>query len=226
MNPPVSLDELKGAEPEAAKILRLKELMYNIGRTDIFCEDVSEQVPPWTVYHSIFEPDRLQHPSDIVFNPIIMAPPNDYNTVYTTLKRTKEQINALGQHICPIFFDMGLLSKALEVVWARKQELDGVFPVEGGMHFLMSLFAGIGYLYGDMGLKNLLFESDVFAKGTAEHILSGKDFDRALRAMIMIDEVLHRRFFKQFEMWVSKCSVVVPSDWPKKIEEFKASLGK
>lgn len=115
---------------------------------------------------------NLTETAEIVFNPIIMAPPNDYSTVYTTLKRTKEQMNALGQHICPIVFDMELLTKALEIVWARKNELEGILPMEGGMHFVMSLFAGIGFLYGDAGLKELLFESDVFAKGTTEHILS------------------------------------------------------
>ena len=51
----------------------------------------------------------------------------------------------------------------------------------------MSVFAGIGFLYGDAGLKHLLYESDVYAKGTADHILSGKDYDRAMRALIMID---------------------------------------
>ena len=82
----------------------------------------------------------------ILFNPIIMSTPNDYNTVYTILKRTKEHINALGQSVCPIVFDMGLLAKALEVVWARPEELSGVIPLEGGMHFMMSLFGGIGYI--------------------------------------------------------------------------------
>ena len=133
-----------------------------------------------------------------------MAPPNDYNTVYTTLKCTKEQMNALGQDICPITFDMGLLTKALEIVWSRTEELKEVIPMEGGMHFLMSVFAGVGFLYGDAGLKNLLFESDVYAKGTADHILSGKDYDRAMRALLMVDEVLQRRFFVQLKHWMER----------------------
>ena len=65
------------------------------------------------------------------------------------------------------------------------------------MHFLMSIFGGIGYNYGDAGIKGMMVESDVFAKLTAVHVLSGKDFDRALRAILMIDEVLNRRFLLQ-----------------------------
>jgi len=94
--------------------------------------------------------------SSIAYNPIIMANPTDYSTVYTTLLPTKEVMSALGQSYVPIVFDMCLLVKALEIVWSRCDELKGVIPVEGGMHRLMSVFAGIGYLYGDAGLRHLL----------------------------------------------------------------------
>ena len=130
-------------------------------------------------------------------------------TLYTLFSNGQKQINALGQSVCPIVFDMGLLgllAKALEVVWARPEELSGVIPLEGGMHFMMSLFGGIGYIYGDAGLKGMMVESDVFAKLTAEHILSGKYFDRALRAILIIDEVLSRRFFLQFVQWAKESS--------------------
>ena len=137
LNPPVNINELNIDEPKSAKALRLKELLYNMGRCDSFCDDRAVTLPPWTVFQSRIEPDILHDTADVVFNPIIMAPPNDYNTVYTTPKRTKEQMNALGQEICPFTFDMGLLTKALEVVLSRPVELKGVVPIEGGMHFLI-----------------------------------------------------------------------------------------
>ena len=95
--------------------------------------------------------------SNVAFNPIIMAPPSDQSTIYTTLLRTKEIINELGFTYTPIYFDMGLLNKALEITWSQN-DLDGVIPCEGGMHLLMSYIAGIGNIYGDCGLKNLLHE--------------------------------------------------------------------
>lgn len=173
LSTPVHMSELSCPEPDDAKQLRINEIMYTMCRS----ESLS---PPWTVFQSHVQTDTFTEPAEVVFNPIIMAPPTELNTVYTTLKRTKEQVNALGQSVCPIVFDMGLLSKALEVVWARPDELQGVIPIEGGMHFLMGVFGGIWCIYGDAGLKHLLVESDVFAKNTADHILSGKDFDRAL----------------------------------------------
>ena len=84
--------------------------------------------------------------ADVVFNPIIMATPNDYNTVYTTPKGTKEQMNALGQEICPIKFVMGLLKEPSNIVWSRPVKLNGVGTMEADMHFLMSDFAGIFFI--------------------------------------------------------------------------------
>ncbi|XP_053391138.1 uncharacterized protein LOC128553968 [Mercenaria mercenaria] len=201
---PVEISELKPSEPAETQKMRTNELMYNINRL------VTTECPPWTVFQTHAFPDSVQEPSEIVYNPIIMAPPNDPNTIYTTLKRTKEQVNALGQSVCPVIFDMGLLTKALEIVWSRPEEFEGVVPIEGGMHFLMSLFGGIGFIYGDAGLKHLLVESDVFARNTADHILSGKDFDRALRALLMVDEVLNRRLLINFFRWAEDYGHTIP----------------
>ena len=50
----------------------------------------------------------------------------------------------------------------------------------------------------------------MYAKGTADHILSGKDYDRAMRALIMVDEALQRRFFMQFKAWVARTEKEIP----------------
>ena len=76
-----------------------------------------------------------------------------------------------------------------------------MIPIDGDMHLLMAVFAGIGQLYGDAGLLQLLHESGVYAPGTAQYILSGKDFDRAVRSLKIVDEVLEQRFMHQFHIW-------------------------
>ena len=83
---------------------------------------------------------------------------------------------------------MGLLTKALKITWAKSVELQGIIPCEGDMHLLMCVFAATVYLYGDAGLRKLLFESDVFIKGGVQQILTGKDFERALRGFKLADE--------------------------------------
>ena len=78
---------------------------------------------------------------------------------------------------------MGLLTKALEIVWVNTVEFSEVVVLESGMHFLLSEFSGIGFLYGDAGLKEQLQDSGVFAGGTTQQTLAGRDVDRAMYAL-------------------------------------------
>lgn len=80
----------------------------------------------------------------------------------------------------------------------------GVVLLEGSMHFLISCFPGIGFVYGDIGLKELLYEFGVFAKNTVNIFFPGKDFDRALRAVLLVNDVLNRRLFVNFHTWLSQ----------------------
>ena len=71
-------------------------------------------------------------------------------------------------------------------------------------------FAAIGFLYGDAGLRQLLFDSDVFASGSARQILAGKDFDRAPRASTVLDEAQNNRFFVQLKTWCDINGKTIP----------------
>ena len=148
-----------------------------------------------------------------------MAPPTDYNTIYTTLLRNKEIANSLGYKHLPIFFDMGLLTKALEITWAQPEVLQGIYPCEGGMHLLMAVMAAIGHLYGSAGIHQLLHDSGVFAAGTAHQILAGKDFDRGLYALKLVDEVLNSLFLREFEVWCKLKHAILPPQFTGVLEE-------
>jgi len=179
------------------------ETVYNIARSGLMHQSGQEGccVPPWGLFHAALETEVNSAVSVVSFNPIIMANPTEHQTIYTTLMRIKEAMNNLGQTHVPVVFDMGLLTKALEITWANPEELSGVIPCYGGMHLLMSTSAAIGHLYGDAGLKPLLHESGVFATGSVQRILAGKDFDRALYALKLIDEALSARLILNFTEW-------------------------
>ena len=179
------------------------ETVYNIARSGLLHPSGQEGccVPPWGLFHAALETEVNSAVSVVSFNPIIMANPTEHQTIYTTLMRIKEAMNNLGQTNVPVVFDMGLLTKALEITWANHEELSGVIPCYGGMHLLMSTIAAIGHLYGDAGLKSLLQESGVFATGSVQRILAGKVFDRALYALKLIDEALSARLIANFTEW-------------------------
>ena len=73
--------------------------------------------------------------------------------------------------------------KTLEITWNKPMDMQCKFPCEGGMHLLVAGFASIGYLHGKVGLRELLFESDVSAVGSVKQNLSGKECEKALCAL-------------------------------------------
>ena len=111
-------------------------------------------------------------------------------------------INVLVQIYTSAYFDMGLLTKALEITWAKPMYMKYIFLCEGGMHFLITGFASSGYLHGKARLGELSFEFefvcslwlwyflviltyffDVSAVDSVKQKLSGKECDKALRAL-------------------------------------------
>ena len=181
-------------------IAKKEEWVFHLLHSGYFHEKREDSSLPWDTFHAALSGKSKLALSAIAFNPIIMANPTDPSTIYTTLLRSKEAVNVLGHDHVPVFFDMGLLMKALEIIWSQ-EDLSSIIPCEGGMHLLMSVISGIGYLYGDAGLKQLLYESDVYAAGTVDRMMSGKDFDRGLRGLKLVHEVLMDRFLMQFQAW-------------------------
>ena len=76
----------------------------------------------------------------------------------------------------------------------------------------MSVFGAIGFLYGDAGLKELLQESGVFAAGSVQQILSGRDFDRGMYALKIVDEALNMQLLQQFKQWCTKSEKPISQD--------------
>ena len=52
----------------------------------------------------------------------------------------------------------------------------------------------------------------MFVKGGVQQILTGKDFERALRGFKLVDEALNNRFIVQFKRWCETYGKVIPDD--------------
>ena len=74
----------------------------------------------------------------------------------------------------------------------------------GVFHTLSCYIAAIGKLWGDGGLKYLLVDSSVCAAGTVDHMLNGKEFNRATRAFALAYEALSGSWLSAFFSWCNK----------------------
>lgn len=90
----------------------------------------------------------------VAFSPILMAPTNDLATIYNILLRFKETVFTMRYLLISTRFNMALSTK--EFIWTYSVELSVVILIEDRIHFLMSVFPGVGSLCRDSTLRQLL----------------------------------------------------------------------
>ena len=125
--------------------------------------------------------------TQIDFLPVIDGDPNDLNTIFTTLK---ECIRLNGTAV--VTFDLPIWLKAVNIV---KQANLPVIPRLGGFHLLKSYLGSIGNIMQDSGLLEVI-QLIYPGSTTANHILDGGCFDKAIRAHLLIDAAIYQHIMK------------------------------
>ena len=132
------------------------------------------------------------HPgkSSTVFLPMINMDPTDLSCIYSTLKFICAQADRFDA--TPVItFDQPLWFKALTIVQNEPadSEIKGVVLRLGGLHIEMSFLGSMGHLMAGSGLQEVL--EVIYADNAVQHILSGKAISRAVRAHLLVDNVLN-----------------------------------
>ena len=94
----------------------------------------------------------------------------------------------------------------------------------GGFHLLMMLLGIIGHRFGDAGLEELGVESDVVAGGSIEKVLSGKNYNRAIRMHKILYQAFMRLLMNAFESSLSEDQRNLVESKTAAIEELKLNL--
>jgi hypothetical protein len=168
----------------------LRSLSRDIENFPMSVTDVECQVIPfWTGYNSSLSEYRPEY-SVVSYAPIVDAKPSDMSMVYTTMRRCQEMTKSLGQAYSIQTFDQQLYAIAKQVEWAKQDTFKTHILRLGGFHTMSCFVASISKLWGDGGLKDLLIESSVYAAGSVEQMMTGKKFNRAVRALTLVYEAL------------------------------------
>lgn len=73
-------------------------------------------------------------------------------------------------------------------VYQADNELNNIVARLGGFHLLMSFLAAIGFIMDGSGLKEAWCK--VYAENSTEHMMSGRNFSRAVRAHLLTQRAL------------------------------------
>ena len=133
--------------------------------------------------------------------PIIPAPAHHMDTIHTVLVRCQAITKKLGQADVVITFDEALYCRAKELVWHKPDQFANVIVRLGGFHSAQNYLRAIGQHCTDCGLSDAWVESGVYGECTADRILEGKCWNRAIRAHKLTMEALWRLMWNEFKKW-------------------------
>ena len=179
--------------------------------------DADQKVPAWTGFNQTLT-DISPDVSVTGYMPIIPAPAHDMDTIHTVLVRCQAITKKLGQADV-ITFDEALYCKAKELVWHKPDQFANVIVRLGGFHIAQNFLRAIGQHCTDCGLSDAWVETGVYDECTADRILEGKCWNRAIRAHKLTMEALWRLMYSELKKWKNSMGEDVnPSLMEKSVE--------
>ena len=157
-------------------------------------------IPSWTGFNQVvskIEPDV----SIVGLLPIIPAVAHEMDTLMTVLLKCKDLSKKLNQVTTVVTFDQALYCRARELVWYFPQDLSNVIIRLGGFHTALNYLSAMGKHLACSGLTDVWIESGMFSECTAEKIMQGKSWNRALHAHKLTMEAFWRLLLEKFFEW-------------------------
>ena len=97
-----------------------------------------------------------------------------------------------------VVFDQALYAKAQQIRWKNDLYQKRLVVRMGEFHTCMAFMGAIGKMFKLSGLEDILIESEVVAQGSMSGVLSGHNYNRAIRAHKIMYEGLYRLLLQSF----------------------------
>ena len=179
---------------------------------EIQLENRAEQpVPGWSAFHAKIS-NRPGIPTNIGYCQPIPAPPAEFNTVYTVLKRAEALFRRIGQQAVILTWDEALYSKAQIVKWRNATEFENLFNRMGGFHRALNYMGDIGKIMEGSGFEDCLIEAGVYSGAVISKIMAGKAYNRGIRAHKLLFEALSRLKWKAFISWAEENDIHIDDE--------------
>ena len=158
--------------------------------------------PSWTGYNVLARKDHIPEKNVIGYCQVIDSSPTEAATVYTLLKRSINMADQIGQEDVIVVLDQAIYSKATDIIAQKSEEFGRIVLRLGSFHTALVLLSIIGQRFRDAGLRDLLTESEVVAAGSIDGVLSGKQYNRAVRTHRVVMEAFLRLRWRSFCEWL------------------------
>lgn len=166
--------------------------------SSIFGQLGEQEVPSWSAFNTAISSVEVRL-SAVGYMPVISSSPTELGTVYTLLCKSIESARALGQDEVVVVLDQAIYSKAKEILWRHGSEFKPIVLRMGAFHATCTLLATIGKRFENSGLQDVMVESGVVGASSVASVLSGKHYNRAMRAHKVVFEAILRVLWSSFE---------------------------
>ena len=180
----------------------------------------------WTPYNAqLSKQDVCQ--TTIGYFPLLHSSPTQDDTVYEAMKRMIEMTSTLDQSKAVLTCDLDIYIKAKIIQWNHQEVFDNLIIRLGGFHICLNFIGTIGNIYRSSGLEEWVIEANLYGPNTLASILSGKQYNRGVRACKMIIEALFRKKWEAFITWSIENNKILEeeiNETCKKFGEFQSLL--
>ena len=163
-----------------------------------------QSVPSWTGFNILVRNDHEVVKDNVGYLPTINAPATNMSTVYEVLTKSLQVKDTLNLQSIVVVFDQALYAKATEIKWKHREQFKDLVLRMGVFHTICTFLSVIGKRFQDAGLRDVIIESGVIAKGSVSGVLEGRTYNRAIRCHKLMFEALNRLALIGFNSWTDE----------------------
>jgi len=159
----------------------LDNLCHNIARKD-------QIVSVWVEFNIEASINKVVLNDSIGYLPKINSPAIAINNMHEILSKANGTKDALNLKSILVIFNQAIDSKAVEILWKQPSIFLDIIPRLGAFYTIGVLLFIIEKRFAPAGLRDIIIESEVIEEGSAEALLTGKAYNRAVRFLKLLFE--------------------------------------
>ena len=132
------------------------------------------------------------------FTPIIPHPATEYDRIFTSMRNFQDVLLQRDLEYGPLWCDEGVYRIAKELQLLNPSLFSNIFLGIGGFDLEKILISCCGSYLKECGVENVFVESDVFGPGVVQSVMSGSNYIRGKKGMMIFAETLQQLQFQQY----------------------------
>ena len=171
--------------------------VWSAARSDLFAKAENNVIPSFAATNSLFS-SPVKAITSFAFTPIVPYPATEFDTIFTCMKNFQDVLQQRDLEYGPLWCDEGVYCIAKELQLLNPDTFSNIFLGLGGFHMEKIVIACCGTYLANTGIENILVEHEIFGPGVVKSVMSGSNYIRGKRGMILVAEALTRLQLETF----------------------------